>query len=279
MTAATLPSEVSSELSAPIEDKRIRVQDCTGGFTAIPHSILHLAMSKLQGARLGVFLFVWQKTVRFKKFTDTIPIAQFVDALPYTDRTIQESLRWLQRNGWISVERKSKRNSQVYGVTEELLRTSGCIQEEEPSLEKTSRLSVEKTSTIIRNSSYHKKTNNNTNVNNVTTGSSQDSDSLDNLFSNPQGVGITIATMHEMFECYKEIYSEDQIRRFCQYMNMFGVRRKTIGAWIKNHDIVHINTVLRSAENKLLSWKQSEPKKYAPMAVNMVKKALAGEVA
>lgn len=110
-----------------IEDKRIRVEEATGGFSMIPHRTLARSFRELKGAEISVFLYVWEQTVAYRQYMRSIPIADFVTAVEaYSERSIWEAIRSLQSKGWLTTKDNGNQ-AQLYGVALTILEEAGCM--------------------------------------------------------------------------------------------------------------------------------------------------------
>jgi hypothetical protein len=92
------------------------------------------AIKNLSGARLGVFLFVWDRTINFREFDAEIVFDDFDESIAGGSRTIRDSIRWLDENGWLSVQ-KNGNKPQIYGVDFGMLNSAGCLAEVEPEIQ------------------------------------------------------------------------------------------------------------------------------------------------
>ncbi len=127
MTAATsLPLETPHQESTPEKVIRVPNSSAHGGFAMIPHSILSRAMSELRGVHPLVFLFVWEKTVSFRKFEAEIAFPEFVRNISYQERSIRDAILWLDENGWLSVRKNGSRPS-IYGIAMQVLEEAHCL--------------------------------------------------------------------------------------------------------------------------------------------------------
>jgi hypothetical protein len=78
------------------------------------------AIKNLSGARLGV--------------EKEIPFPDFERSVAGGSRTIRESIRWLEENGWLTV-RKNGNRPQIYGIVPGRLKAAGCLVEMESEIQ------------------------------------------------------------------------------------------------------------------------------------------------
>lgn len=124
MREISLSPETPHQETTP--EKQIRVAGAYGGYSQIPHDITKRANRELPGACSKVFSFVWERTVAFRKSEREIPFPEFVGHVNYGERSIREAIRWLDRNGWLSVRKNGSRPS-IYGIAMQLLQDTGCL--------------------------------------------------------------------------------------------------------------------------------------------------------
>lgn len=116
----------TKRIRAPREDTPT-VPKSPGGWEPIPTVLHELVRKKLQGSHNTVFWFVWYKTIRHNKTSDSIPMVQFTNALPDSAKTIQRRIDWLKENDWLIVEEYPGKMS-VFSIPEWIL--SLCYPEE-----------------------------------------------------------------------------------------------------------------------------------------------------
>jgi hypothetical protein len=206
-----------------------------------------------------------------------------VNATGYSERQIGTGLKWMEENGWLTTCQRKPKVPKEYGINEKVLESSGIIRfkQQIPSEETSAIIADDRAPLSIYRFKEKEKEQYTGNI--ATTGIARElplSGDRD-VVSNPGKIGIQYSELDWLYNRYDGIYQPETIRRFYDYVNMFGVKRKTIGSWIRSGcDILDITRALHSAKKQLTEWHVSEPRKYAGMAVKMVQKAIkSGEVA
>ncbi|MHA1949964.1 MAG: replication protein [Candidatus Thorarchaeota archaeon] len=114
----------------PLSEKRIRVQSTPDGFAMIPHSLTR-KMMKWSGSQSGVFLYIWERTVSFRKLSQEISVEEIMRATDSSRSTVQRSTQSLKENGFLSIQEKPS-GKNIYGIPEKLLEEHGCLVEIQP---------------------------------------------------------------------------------------------------------------------------------------------------
>lgn len=121
---------ISTLPEIPQSEQRIRVQNSTSGFAMIPNDLLSEAL-KLPGRSHSIFSYIWRRTVSFRKFQEEIDVEEIMKATNTSRSTVQRSTKWLQQNGWLTIEEQASKKN-IYGIPEKLLESHGCLVEIEP---------------------------------------------------------------------------------------------------------------------------------------------------
>lgn len=139
-TPANLDHSNQADSSTKNDNKKmIRVQNASGGYSMMPHVIKRLALKELKGETYRVFEYIWERTVAWRNLTETIYMSEFLHDLSSSKRTINTACNWLWDNGWISIEIYSRTKPREYGIPGELLRSAGCIMDEDNDGEESTR--------------------------------------------------------------------------------------------------------------------------------------------
>ncbi|MHA2264519.1 MAG: hypothetical protein ACXAEN_19160 [Candidatus Thorarchaeota archaeon] len=266
--SSTLPTIPPSQQPAATTTKEERIRVTTEcGYSIRPHEIQGVARKNLSGARFGVWDVVWSKTIDWRKAWDSISISQFVDALPYNEKTIRRTLDWMTENNWLQSRPVVGSQIKQFQIHPDRIQVESIPESPQPVGQIDPGQNVRSTPDKMSGTKERSKERsiNNPTLNYNTSMEAEVSDDwVGKIFKDSKKPGIDIQQRDALIAKYDGIYSPELIKKFVENVNMFSVHQKTIRELLsEQYDISQMVRMTKQVISELRPNEQANVKPYA----------------